>query len=160
MAYNFRTSFMHGFVKLWLVNLFCRTIPFIFHFMYFPCIKTSHKKSFVNTYISSRWSEAFEIVCFDNKSWLNNRLHTNSPETWPYLPHFTEVENLHFLSGGGLTSPCSEFKGVIENENVAQKNLIICYIQIDTLPTQKLELTYHERSCSRKFSIFVIFWVN
>ena len=28
----------------------------------------------------------------------------------------TEVENLHFLSGGGLTSPCSEFKGVIENQ--------------------------------------------
>ena len=28
----------------------------------------------------------------------------------------TEVENLHFLSGGDLTSPCSEFKGVIENQ--------------------------------------------
>ena len=34
-------------------------------------------------------------------------------------------------------------------KNVAQKNLIIGHLQIDTLPTQKLELTYHELSCSR-----------
>ena len=34
-------------------------------------------------------------------------------------------------------------------KNVAQKNLIIRHLQIDILPTQKLELPYHELSCLR-----------
>jgi hypothetical protein len=43
----------------------------------------------------------------------------------------------------------SKFKGVIENKQCSpEKVSIICYLQIDTLPTQKLMQNYHELSCS------------
>ena len=34
-------------------------------------------------------------------------------------------------------------------KNAAQKKFIIGHLQIDTLPTQKFELPYHELSCLR-----------
>ena len=63
-----------------------------------------------------------------------------------------------FLVRWGFDKPLLRFQGCHRKKNVAQKNLIIWYLQIDALPTQKLELTYTHSQMEHYFFSYLLTW--
>ena len=53
-------------------------------------------------------------------------------------------------------APVENAWGTYKIKNVAQKKLAI--LQIDALPTQKMEFIHHELACSRSDQAKVVFW--